>query len=286
MPSLDAALVVVGAIALFAAFVNGAIGYGFSSLTVPVGLVFFANRVLNPALVLIEVFINLYVLIINRAAVRAVWKRVWPIIVGLLPGVALGSYLLAVLHPDWLKLGTYGLILPLILLQAAGVRRPIGAERVVGVPFGAGLGLLYSVTTISGPPLALLFNNQGLVKREFRAGLALIRVAESCLTAFAYYQLGLFTAEALHVGEWIVPSVLVGIPLGAFAIRKLDAETFRRVCMSFDVWVVGFGLSRTLIALKLATSPLAYSAMFAAVLLDAFLLIAFFRSRRAALAMA
>jgi len=270
-------------ITFVAAFVNGALGYGFSSITVPVGLLFFSNRVLNPALVLIEVFINLYVLVINRSAIRAVWHRVWPIILGLLPGVALGSYLLASLHPDWLKLGTYLLILPLILLQAGGVRRPIGAERLVGLPFGAGLGFLYSVTTISGPPLALLFNNQGLVKQEFRAGLALIRVAESCLTAFAYYQLGLFTAEALHVGSWIVPGVLIGIPLGAYAIRRMDAETFRRICMSFDVWVVGFGLSRALIALKLAAGPLAYSAMAAAVLLDLWLLLAFFRTRRSAL---
>jgi hypothetical protein len=194
--------------------------------------------------------------------------------------------MLASLHPDWLKLGTYVAILPLILLQAAGVRRPIGAERFVGLPFGAGLGFLYSATTISGPPLALLFNNQGLVKQEFRAGLALIRVAESCLTAFAYYQLGLFTAEALHVSAWIVPSVVIGIPLGALAIRRMDAETFRRICMSFDVWVVGFGLSRTLIALKLATSPFAYGAMTAAVLLDFCLLFTFFRVRRSALAAA
>src|SRR3954465_12191066 len=264
------------AITLVAAFVNGALGYGFSSLTVPVGLVFFANRVLNPALVLIEVFINLYVLVINRAAIRSVWHRVWPIMAGLLPGVALGSYLLAALHPDWLKLGTYLLILPLILLQAAGVRRPISAERLVGAPFGAGLGFLYSVTTISGPPLALLFNNQGLVKQQFRAGLALIRVAESCLTAFAYYQLGLFTSEALRVGAWIVPSVLLGIPLGALAIRRMDAETFRRICMSFDVWVVGFGLSRTLIPLKLAQSPAAYAAMAVAGALDLVLLYLFF----------
>jgi len=283
---MEPGILALVAITLAAAFVNGALGYGFSSLTVPVGLVFFANRVLNPALVLIEVFINLYVLIINRAAIRAVWKRVWPIIVGLLPGVALGSYLLASLHPDWLKLATYVLILPLILLQAAGVRRPIGAERVVGLPFGAGLGFLYSVTTISGPPLALLFNNQGLVKQKFRAGLALIRVAESCLTAVAYYQLGLFTAEALHLGWWIVPSVLIGIPLGAYAIRHIDAETFRRVCMSFDVWVVGFGLARTLLTLKLATSPFAYGAMAAAVLLDLWLLTTFFRTRRSALAAA
>jgi len=274
------------AITFLAAFVNGALGYGFSSLTVPVGLVFFANRVLNPALVLIEVFINLYVLFINRIAVCAVWKRVWPIVVGLVPGVALGSYLLASLHPDWLKLGTYCLLLPLILVQAAGIRRPIKAETAVGVPFGAGLGVLYSVTTISGPPLALLFNNQGLVKQEFRAGLALIRVAESCLTAFAYYQLGLFTAEAMQVGSWIVPSVLLGIPLGAWAIRRLDAETFRRICMSFDVWVVGFGLSRTLMTLKLAQSPAAYAAMAVTGALDLGLWYTLLKARRSSLAAA
>ncbi len=55
MPSLDTALIVLAGIALFAAFVNGAIGYGFSSLTVPLALVFYTNRILNPAVVLIEV---------------------------------------------------------------------------------------------------------------------------------------------------------------------------------------------------------------------------------------
>ena len=70
------------------------------------------------------------------------------------------------------------------------MRCPIKAEKLVGVPFGAGLGFLYSVTTISGPPLALLFNNQGCVKQDFRAGLAVIRVAESTLTAIVYYHLG------------------------------------------------------------------------------------------------
>src|SRR5882757_7580394 len=72
MPALDTALIVLGGIALFAAFVNGAIGYGFSSLTVPVALVFYTNRILNPAVVLIEVFVNLYVLFINLNGVPAV----------------------------------------------------------------------------------------------------------------------------------------------------------------------------------------------------------------------
>jgi hypothetical protein len=280
MPEFDISVIVLVGITLFAAFVNGALGYGFSSLTVPVALLFYTNRILNPALVLIEVFINIFVLFMNRDSISAVWKRIYPILIGLLPGVLAGSYLLASVHPGWIKFCTYALILPLILVQASGIRRPIRSERLIGLPFGAGIGFLYSVTTVSGPPLAVLFNNQGLVKKEFRAALGLIRVAESSLTALAYYQLGLFSGESQGIFQLIVPSVLVGIPVGTYFIRRLDAETFRRVCMSFDVWVVGFGLSRVLIDLKLMASPLAYSVMVLAILLDAYLLYVFFKARK------
>ena len=227
MLSFDTAVIVLAVIALFAAFVNGALGYGFSSLTVPVSLVFYANRVLNPAVVVIEVFINLYVLLINLNGVRAVWKRVIPILIGLLPGIAVGASVLVSLQPGWINFGTYTVILPLILLQAAGWRRPIRSTWLVGLPFGSALGVLYSVTTLSGPPLAMLFNNQGLVRTDFRAGLALVRVAESSVTAFVYFQLGLFISESENILFVLIPSVVIGIPLGSYFIRRLNPETFR-----------------------------------------------------------
>jgi len=276
MPSLDTPVIVLAGIALFAAFVNGAIGYGFSSLTVPLSLVFYTNRILNPAVVVIEVLLNVYVLLINLSGVPAVWKRVFPIIIGLLPGIAVGAFVLASLQPSWIKLGTYTAILPLILVQAAGWRRPIQSTWLIGLPFGTALGVLYSVTTISGPPLVILFNNQGLVQTEFRAGLALVRVAESSVTAIVYYQLGLFIAESADLLLVFIPCVMVGVPLGAYLIRRLDAETFRRVCMSFDAWVVGFGLSRVLIELNLMDSPWAYSVLAVTILIDTYLLYVFF----------
>ncbi len=281
MPSLDAALIVLAGIALFAAFVNGALGYGFSSLTVPLALVFYTNRILNPAVVVIEVILNWYVLFINLSGVPSVWKRVFPILVGMLPGIAIGAFVLASLQPGWIKLGTYAIILPLILVQAAGWRRPIRLGWLIGLPFGTGLGVLYSVTTISGPPLAILFNNQGLVKNEFRAGLALVRVVESSVTAIVYYQLGLFIAESGSLFLVFVPSVVVGIPLGAYVIRRMNSETFRRICMSYDAWVVGFGLSRVLIELNLMESPWAYSVLAITILIDAYLLYTFFTLRSA-----
>jgi uncharacterized membrane protein YfcA len=282
MPSLDTAAIILAGIALFAAFVNGALGYGFSSLTVPLALVFYTNRILNPAVIVIEVFLNLYVLFINRSGIPAVWKRVFPILIGLLPGIAVGAFVLAWLQPGWIKFGTYTVILPLILIQAAGWRRPVRSTWLIGLPFGTALGILYSVTTISGPPLAILFNNQGLVKTEFRAGLALVRVAESSVTALVYYQLGLFIAESQSMLSILVPSVVVGVPLGAHLIRRLDAETFRRICMSFDAWVVGFGFSRVLIDLNLVESPLAYGVLVVTLLIDACLLYVFFARQRAA----
>src|SRR3954447_9446632 len=282
MPSLDTAAIVLAGIALFAAFVNGALGYGFSSLTVPLALVFYTNRILNPAVVVIEVLLNLYVLFMNRDGFSSVWKRVSPIVMGLLPCIAVGGLVLAWLQPSWVKFGTYIVILPLILVQAAGWRRPIRSTWLIGLPFGAALGILYSVTTISGPPLAILFNNQGLVKNEFRAGLALVRVAESSVTAIVYYQLGLFTAESESLLFVFIPAVVVGVPFGAYLIRRLDAETFRRICMSFDAWVVGFGRSRVLIDLDLMASPWAYSVMAATILIDCYLLYIFFTVQRAA----
>jgi len=276
----DPGLITLTAVTLLAAVVNGGLGYGFSSITVPVALIFYANRILNPALVLVEVALNGYLLFINRKSVPLAWKRVIPILAGLIFGVAVGSQLLSRANPEWLKLFTYAVVLPLILLQAAGVRRPIHSERLIGVPFGAGVGILYSLTTISGPPLALLFNNQGYVKGEFRASLGLIRVAESSLTAIAYYWLGLYSTSSTQILAAILPSVAIGIPLGAYLIRQMPVETFRRICMSFDAWIVGFGLSRVLIVLQLLRGPAAYSIWLSVIMIDAYLLYLFFAGRQ------
>lgn len=278
--SLDTVLIILVITAFFAATVNGALGHGFSSITVPVALLFFTNRVLNPALVLIEIVINSYVLFINRKSLPTVWRRVVPVLIGIFPGILLGSYILSSVNPGWIKLWTFVILIPLILFQAAGLRRPIRSEWALGIPFGSGVGFLYSITTISGPPLALMFNNQGLVKGEFRAALGLIRVTEALMTASAYYFLGLFTTQSFTLLATIGPIVLIGVPIGAYFIHRVNPETFRRICMSFDAWIVGFGLSRVLIDLQLALPFTAFLIWAAVVLADAVLLVQFFSNAK------
>jgi uncharacterized membrane protein YfcA len=271
--------IALAVVTLAAAIVNGALGYGFSSITVPLALLFLANRVLNPAMVLIEVALNAYVLWVNRAALPLVWRRLLPVVLGLGPGIVLGTVVVSQVHPGWLRFYTYLVLLPLILLQAAGFRRPIRSERSVGLAFGGALGVLYSVTTISGPPLAVMLNNQGLARNEFRAALGFIRLAESTLTAIAYLYAGLFTYNSMALIPQILPSVAIGVPIGAQLIRHVRAETFRRLCMSFDAWVVGFGLSTLLRDLRLVESSAAYLVLAAVVLVDAAMLYRFFSAQ-------
>src|ERR1700680_2604996 len=112
-------------ITFVAAIVNGALGYGFSSITVPIALLFLANRVLNPALVPVEVVLNAYMLWVNRDALSTVWRRMLPIVIGLAPGIALGTGIVSQVNPGWLRFATFVTLLSLILLQAAGYLRPI-----------------------------------------------------------------------------------------------------------------------------------------------------------------
>ena len=83
-------------------------------------------------------------------------------------------------------------------------------------------------------------------------------------------------AESLGLLPWILPSVLVGVPIGALLIHHVRAETFRRVCMSFDAWIVSFGVSTLLRELHVVDSRAAFGVMAAVVLIDAWLLTRFF----------
>jgi len=271
-------LFVLAMTSLTAATVNGALGYGYSSISVPIALLVTTSRILNPALVIVEVIINLYALVINWRSVPRVIRRVGPLSLGLVPGVIGGAFLLDYIAATDAKLVAYVVLLPLILVQASGKRWPIRNERSASVPLGAGVGLLYGLTTISGPPLALFWNNQGLEKNDFKTALAVVRSIESVCALAAYAYLGLLTSASASILPWIAPGVIIGFPVGHWLVRKVGVETFRRVCMSFDAYLVSFGLARVLTMFGVAP-VLAYQVLILTAIIDGRLLFVYFKLR-------
>ncbi len=239
-------LLALAGLTLAAGTVNGVLGHGFSTVTVPVALLLLANRLLNPVLVLLEVVLNAGSFLANRRAFPAVAPRVLPMAWGLLPGIALGTGVLVLVPAGPMKVLTYLLLFPVVLLQGLGLRLSLPSERKAGLPFGLATGLLYATTTISGPILSLWFHNQAYAKHEYRAAISFLRVVESALTALAYLALGVITRDSLALAAPLLPGTLAGLALGAFLAARVSEQGFRRFCVWFNVLAVSYGLARIL----------------------------------------
>lgn len=83
--TMDLHRIYLAILALGAALIKGGIGYGFSSIVTPIALLWYSNKVLNPALVIVEVMVNIALLTRERRHLRATWPRARPIVSTLLP---------------------------------------------------------------------------------------------------------------------------------------------------------------------------------------------------------
>ncbi|MGA9838904.1 MAG: sulfite exporter TauE/SafE family protein [Thermoplasmata archaeon] len=251
LPSIWLAIVALGA-----SMINGAVGYGFSSIVTPIALLWFSNKVLNPAVVSVELLVNVALLFRERAFIPATKARAMPVVTTLLPGVLLGTLGLSYLAVNDVKVAVYVILLPMVVVQLLGLRRPFTNERRGGSIIGPGIGFLYALTTISGPPLAVFFRNQGLSKDEFRCTLAQVRVAESSLTLVTYFLFteflgaNLVSAPSLGLVPFLIVPVLIGVPLGTWIMGRVSRDAFTRFVMGMDGLVVSFGLSQVIVKLK------------------------------------
>ncbi|WP_016732507.1 sulfite exporter TauE/SafE family protein [Saccharolobus islandicus] len=235
-------------ILFIASIPSGAFAYGFSATATPLLLIRYTNRQISPILNFIEIFQNIANVMLNF---RNYTKKSLTITIYGIPGIAIGSllgaYLLKISVNDaLLKVIVYSVLIPLILLQAAGFRKEISLDKwkKVGYLVTFPVGVLYGVSTISGPSLALIINNQGLTKEEFKFAISALRVAESITTFSGYLTLGVFSAQVLYYVAITSPAVITGMAIGVVTARIIKRkEDFRRLVMSFDSWVSGYGLS-------------------------------------------
>ncbi len=233
-------------IALAGAFVNGVLGHGFSTLSVPLALLVVAQRMLNPVLVLLEVILNAGSFMLSFREFPGVRAKVLPFAYSLLPGVVLGALVLKFAPTASLRLFTYGLLLPIVLFQALGRQKAGTSAKKEATPFGFATGVIYGLTTVSGPLLSVYFHRQRYPKSEYRAAISFLRLVESLMTAAVYLALGLFTKQSAQAVFPLVPVVLLGLWLGGRALFWLSEGAFRNGCIVFNSFAVSFGLSRAL----------------------------------------
>ena len=175
-------------------------------------------------------------MLIDAASLKPYWGK-WRlrdgmlIILGGLPGVALGAALYRVASPDLLRLLIGGVSVGFVLWQVSVAR---GLVRMGGrhMPDGAGLaagvaaGFTSFISHAGGPPAAVFLLSRGLNKTEYQATSVLIFWVLNIAKFVPYAFLGLFTLETVQANLVLVPFALVGTWLGIRAHRLVPERLF------------------------------------------------------------
>ena len=175
-------------------------------------------------------------MLVDAATLGPYWRQwSWPdarlLILGALPGTALGAALWRVADDDLIRLLIGIVSLAFVAWQVARGR---GWIRLRGreVPAWGGLvagtvgGFTSFVSHAGGPPVAVYLLAQGLTKTVYQATTVLTFWAVNIIKVVPYALLGIFTVETLIADLVLAPFALLGAWLGVRAHRVVSETVF------------------------------------------------------------
>jgi uncharacterized protein len=214
---------------LFAGISKGGFGSGaaFASATI-------LALIIEPAMAL-GMMLPLLMLI-DLATLRPYWRRwSWPdarvLILGGVPGVALGVALIKVADADVLRLLIGVISVGFVawhLAQRTGLIRPFGHRLSprFGVFAGIATGFTSFVSHAGGPPAALYLLSQRLSKTTYQATTVLVFWAINITKFLPYVFLGLFTAQTALADLLLAPFALIGAWVGVRLHNAIPETAF------------------------------------------------------------
>ncbi|MDE2900941.1 MAG: sulfite exporter TauE/SafE family protein [Chloroflexota bacterium] len=231
---IDTTLILVGLIIFIASAIKITFGVGFALIGTPLLLlVMEPNKVVG--------FIAPLILLQDMIILSQTWRHVPWRHAALLAAAAVvvapfSAQLLTVLDPRTLQVTISSIIIVVGLALLAGLRLSIRREPVAMVAGGAVSGLVFPLSGISGPPVALLLVNQQWPVRTMRAVLAAYLVVLEIVTIAVFAINGVVNVESLVEGVFMLPFLGMSVVLSAIVLRKLKPEYYRR-CVTLIVVV-------------------------------------------------
>ncbi|MCG6910848.1 MAG: sulfite exporter TauE/SafE family protein, partial [Deltaproteobacteria bacterium] len=220
-------VLVYAAIALlFAGFIRGFSGFGFSMM-VMISLSFvLAPAEIVPMILLWEVLASAWLL-------PQVWRDVdwisigW-LLAGVLVGTPIGVYTLTQVPAKPMQAIIAVTVIFLIIAVWRGFRISENVGRAATSGVGVVSGILNGGATIGGPPVVLFYYSAKNNLKRARASLIAFFLATDLFAAAICASQGLVTTKGLKLTGILVIPMVIGLTLGSKSFFNLDQEVFRR----------------------------------------------------------
>jgi uncharacterized membrane protein YfcA len=228
-------------ILLLAAFIHGALGFGFPLVATPL-LVLFMEL---PAAILLTlvptVSINL-VSFFTEKRWREALHDFWPIPAFTIVGSMLGTQILLSVDPS-----PFRMLLALVLIAYLATERLTGSKKEHQIPkwamalFGLGLGLLAGVVNIFAPVIVIF-----ALYTRMNPTLMVATFNMSFLTSKSGQIIGFIANKAFDMNVVLltvamIPLVLLSLWIGIRLRRKINQETYKQLLRG-ALWLIATAL--------------------------------------------
>ena len=215
-----AELAVALAAVLAGAFVQGTVGFGVNILAAPV-MALVEPDALPAVLILAALPLATGMLVREHGHIDRDGLR-W-LLIGRLPGTALGALVVATLPSDDLAAVIGALVLVAVGMSVAAP--PLAVTRSTALAVGALSGAMGTASSIGGPPPALLYQHHpGAVLRSTTAALF---VVGTILSASALAVAGEVTVDDVVLAAVLTPAIAGGLGLSHVLAGHIDAGWLR-----------------------------------------------------------
>ncbi|USX52432.1 sulfite exporter TauE/SafE family protein [Lentzea sp. HUAS12] len=213
-------LAVAGLVVACGGLLQGLIGFGLALVAVPL------LALLDPALVPVPVLVIACahaMMSLAREFGHVDWRGVGWAMLGRLPGTAVGIWIVNALDPRSFGIVVGAAVLACVLLSITSWRpHPTPPSLVTA---GVASGSFGTATSIGGPMVALLYQNQA--GPQVRATLAAFFVLGSGASLAGLGATGNVTAHQLWSGVLLIPFLVAGFLLSGPLRTRLDANGMR-----------------------------------------------------------
>lgn len=175
-------------------------------------------------------------MLIDASSLKPYWKK-WSapdarlLILGGLPGIALGAALYRVASPDVFRLLIGGVSVGFVFWRVGLARGWFRLTKLrlpdrAGLFIGSVTGFTTFVSHAGGPPAAVFLLTRGLTKTQFQATTVLIFCVFNLIKFFPYAALGMFTRQTLLANLMLAPFALLGTWAGVRAHHLVPEKLF------------------------------------------------------------
>jgi uncharacterized membrane protein YfcA len=235
-----------------AAFIRGFTGFGLAVVGVPLLSLFFAPAEIVPSIMILAIIAGLQ--LIPKIWRNVDWRLLLPTILGAAIGTPLGTWLLAGVSANLMRVLIGGAVLAASGAVQLGIRFAQRPHAGVSAGFGVVAGLTGGAAAMPGPSVIFLFLAAPIAHEAGRASLILFFQVSAMMSAVSATFGGLLQLHSLVLGALLVPAMLIGNWLGDRVFDKASAGTYRRVVVVLLAGLGAVAVGRGLIGLAASTA--------------------------------